>query len=118
MEYVFAGASTPSLRLYAESWPFLKFSAAERNEHNQLYKAWNPSGFDASEWTSLFQEGGLKMLAFTTRHHEGFSMYHTKTRVKSRINWAAAGAPKQKTAISPIASKRRPSNETLSTSPL
>jgi alpha-L-fucosidase len=81
-------------RLYPESWPFLKMSAAERNEYNQLYKTWNPSGFDASEWTDLFREGGFKMLAFTTKHHEGFSMYHTKTRVKSRIAWGAAGGPK------------------------
>jgi alpha-L-fucosidase len=81
-------------RLYPESWPFLKMSSAERKEYNELYKTWNPSGFDASEWTSLFHEGGLKMLAFTTKHHEGFSMYHTKTRVKSRINWGAQGGPK------------------------
>src|SRR5436305_5468462 len=80
--------------LYPESWPFLKMSAAERNAYNQLYKTWNPSGFDAAEWTNLFHEGGLKMLAFTTKHHEGFSMYHTKTRVKSRINWGAPGGPK------------------------
>src|SRR5690349_16609014 len=39
-------------RLYPESWPFLKMSAAERNEYNHLYETWNPSGFDAAEWTS------------------------------------------------------------------
>src|SRR3982751_3437936 len=55
-------------RLYPESWPFLKMSSAERNEYNELYKTWNPSGFDAAEWTNLFNEGGLTMLAFTTQH--------------------------------------------------
>jgi alpha-L-fucosidase len=80
--------------LYPESWPFLKMSPAERNAYNHLYETWNPSAFDAAEWTNLFHEGGLKMLAFTTKHHEGFSMYHTRTRVKSRINWGAPGGPK------------------------
>ncbi len=31
---------------------------------------------------NLFHESGLKMFAFTTKHHEGFSMFHTKTRVQ------------------------------------
>jgi alpha-L-fucosidase len=29
-----------------------------------------------------FQESGMKMFAFTSKHHEGFSMFDTKTRVK------------------------------------
>jgi alpha-L-fucosidase len=35
----------------------------------------------------------MKMFAFTTKHHEGFSMYDTKTRVKRRVNWTAPGGP-------------------------
>ena len=34
------------------------------------------------------------MFAFTTKHHEGFSMFNTKTRVKSRANWTGPGGPK------------------------
>ena len=36
----------------------------------------------------------MKMFAFTTKHHEGFSMFDTRTRVKNRANWTAAGGPK------------------------
>jgi len=77
----------------AESWPFLKMSFEDRHAYNQLYKTWNPVGFDASQWVSAFKESGMKMFAFTTKHHEGFSMFDTKTRVKKRTNWAAPGGP-------------------------
>lgn len=76
-----------------ESWPFLKMSFADRQQYQGLYKTWNPSGFDADRWMDLFQESGLKMFAFTSKHHEGFSMFDTKTRVHQRANWTAPGGP-------------------------
>ena len=77
-----------------ESWPFLSMPFEQRQNYNQGYKTWNPREFDADAWTNLCQEAGLKMFAFTTKHHEGFSMFDTKTRVKNRTNWTAAGGPK------------------------
>lgn len=76
-----------------ESWPFLDLTYEERAQYNQIYKTWNPTGFDADEWTSLFTEAGLRMFAFTTKHHEGFSMFDTRTRVKQRVRWDAPGGP-------------------------
>jgi len=76
-----------------ESWPFLDLDFAGRAHYNELYKSWNPTGFDADEWTSLFSDNGMRMFAFTTKHHEGFSMFETRTRVKQRIRWDAAGGP-------------------------
>ena len=58
-----------------------------------MYQTWNPTGFDADEWMKLFEDNGLQMVAFTTKHHEGFSMFDTKTRVRRRVNWTAAGGP-------------------------
>jgi alpha-L-fucosidase len=78
----------------AESWPFLSMSFEDRQRYNDLYRTWNPIGFDADTWMSIFHESGMKMFAFTTKHHEGFSMFDTKTRVKSRTNWTASGEPK------------------------
>jgi alpha-L-fucosidase len=78
----------------AESWPFLEMSFPERQKYNGLYKTWNPSGFDANQWMNIFQESGMKMFAFTTKHHEGFSMFNTQTRVKNRANWTAVGGPR------------------------
>jgi alpha-L-fucosidase len=76
------------------SWPFLKLSDAEKQQYQELYKTWNPQGFDADEWMRFFERSGVKIFAFTTKHHEGFSMFDTKTRVKERANWTAPGGPK------------------------
>ena len=46
-----------------ESWPFLNMSLEDRQQYNELYKTWNPVGFDADEWVGLFQESGMKMFA-------------------------------------------------------
>jgi alpha-L-fucosidase len=76
-----------------ESWPYLELDNQQRADYNRLYQSWNPSGFDADAWTSLFVESGLRMFAFTTKHHEGFSMFDTRTRVKQRVRWDAPGGP-------------------------
>ncbi|MDR3219013.1 MAG: alpha-L-fucosidase [Dysgonamonadaceae bacterium] len=70
-----------------ESWGYLKLSPEKKIAYNELYKTFNPAGFDAQEWMDLFKRSGIKAFAFTTKHHEGFSMFHTKTRVKQRVNY-------------------------------
>jgi alpha-L-fucosidase len=79
--------------LPGESWPFLGKHFAQRAAYNDLYKTWNPTGFNADAWMDLFHAGGAKMFSFTTKHHEGFSMYATRTRVRSRTNWSASNGP-------------------------
>jgi len=80
-----------------ESWPYLSLPFADRHHYDQLYRTWNPAGFDADRWTSLFSDAGCKMFAFTAKHHEGFSMFDTHARVHSRANWIAPGGPKLET---------------------
>ena len=76
-----------------ESWPFLRMSNAEKQAYVDMAKAWNPQGFNAEAWMDFFKESGMKMFAFTTKHHEGFSMFDTKTRIKKRVRWDAPGGP-------------------------
>ena len=76
-----------------ESWPYLKLSNEGKQAYQDLYKTWNPEGFDAEEWMKLFSENGIRMFAFTSMHHEGFSMFDTRARVKKRVNWTAPGGP-------------------------
>jgi len=82
-----------SLKNVDASWPFLKMSFKEKMEYQQLYKKFNPRDFDAEKWMQMFKRNGLKMFAFTTKHHDGFSMFDTRTRVKQRVNWTAQGGP-------------------------
>lgn len=76
-----------------ESWPFLAMSHEDKQAYQQLYHSFNPKGFDSERWMELFKKSGIQCFAFTTKHHDGFSMYHTKTKVKKRVNWTAEGGP-------------------------
>ena len=46
--------------------------------YDNLYKKFNPTRFDAAAWVQMAQRAGMKYLVFTTRHHDGFSMWDTQ----------------------------------------
>ena len=56
-------------------------------EYHSLHKIFNPTEFNAQEWMDFFKRCGMQAFAFITKHHDGFSMFHTKTRVKQRVNY-------------------------------
>lgn len=62
-----------------ESWVLAGANRQLWNFYNILYQFFNPIGFDADAWMDLFQRSGIKFFTFTTKHHEGFSMWPTKT---------------------------------------
>ena len=43
--------------------------------YDNLYKQFNPVQFNAQEWVAIAKDAGMKYLVFTTRHHDGFSMF-------------------------------------------
>jgi alpha-L-fucosidase len=46
---------------------------------NELPKTFNPVDFDAKEWVDAAKRAGMKYLVFTTKHHNGYCMFETKT---------------------------------------
>ena len=76
------------------SWPLREMSPAQKRDYFDLYKRFNPTNFDAEKWMDLLERGGLKYLTIPTKHHDGFSLYDTKTRVERRVDWTAPGGPK------------------------
>lgn len=48
------------------------------HEYEKLAKGFYPAEFDAAKWVSAIKASGAKYICFTTRHHEGFSMFKTK----------------------------------------
>jgi len=43
--------------------------------YDNLYKEFNPVKFNAREWVQIAKNSGMKYLVFTSRHHDGFSMF-------------------------------------------
>lgn len=76
------------------SWPLTRHDLAWQGRYHELYKTWNPEGFNADEWADMMQRDGLKFFVFTTKHHDGFSMYDTKTTVKKRFMYTGPNAGK------------------------
>lgn len=52
---------------------------------------WNPSSFDAEQWAIFFEKAGFRYACLTTRHHDGYCLWDTKTTNYS----SAKQAPKR-----------------------
>jgi len=46
--------------------------------YDNLYKTFNPVKFDAQEWVETAKAAGMRYMVFTTKHHDGFSMFDSK----------------------------------------
>lgn len=47
-------------------------------EYAKAASAFYPANFNAAEWVKTFKDAGAEYICFTSRHHDGFSMWHTK----------------------------------------
>lgn len=46
-------------------------------EYAKSARGFYPAHFDADEWVKTFKDAGAKYVCITSRHHDGFSMWHT-----------------------------------------
>ena len=46
-------------------------------EYEQLASQFNPAKFNAEEWVQLAVDAGMKYIVITSKHHDGFAMYHS-----------------------------------------
>lgn len=53
-------------------------SNVNAKEYAKAARGFYPARFNAAEWVSAIKESGAKYICFTSRHHDGFSMWHTK----------------------------------------
>ena len=49
-----------------------------KKEYENLQTTFNPIRFDPSKWAKAARDAGMKYVIFTTKHHDGFSMFDTK----------------------------------------
>ncbi len=52
-------------------------------EYSRLAEVFNPIYFDADEWVRFAKDCGMEYLVVTSKHHEGFALFHSKA---SRFN--------------------------------
>ena len=77
-----------SIKAMNESWPLVNELWKRRDttityeEYKKWYwdqsKKFNPVKFNPEKWAEISKNAGMKYLVFTTKHHEGFSMFDTK----------------------------------------
>ena len=49
-----------------------------KKEYEGLQKTFNPVKFDPDKWAKAAKNAGMKYVVFTTKHHDGFSMFDSK----------------------------------------
>ena len=64
------------VKTYAE-W-IQSYAAIPNAEYELLARSFNPVYFNADEWTKLAKDAGMKYFVFTSKHHDGFAMFHSK----------------------------------------
>ena len=66
-----------SLRGVEVGWS--RGSEVPADEYDALYKQFNPAEFNADKWVAIAKSAGMRYIVFTTKHHDGFCMWPTKT---------------------------------------
>lgn len=56
---------------------FMLYERIPLKEYALLAKDFNPVGFDAGQWVKAAKKAGMKYIVYTTKHHDGFAMYHS-----------------------------------------
>lgn len=64
--------------LFAQGEWYMQDAGIDRHEYAKAANAFYPHSFDADQWIAAFKQAGAGYICFTTRHHDGFSMWDTK----------------------------------------
>ena len=66
-----------------ESWGPAGANQEFWNIYNTLYEVFNPTDYNPDSWMDFFERSGVKFFTFTTKHHDGFSLWPTKVQQPS-----------------------------------
>ncbi len=64
---------------HAKIWDMVRLPAAERGDWTHLNRTFNPTKFDPSVWARAARQAGMRYAYFTTKHHDGFCNWATRT---------------------------------------
>ena len=60
---------------YAQGEWYLQNSGIDNASYAVAAQSFNPVKFDADSWARAFRDAGAGYITFTSRHHDGFSMF-------------------------------------------
>ena len=66
--------------------------------YDNLYKQFNPVEFNAEQWVQIAKDAGMKYMVFTSKHHDGFSMFDSKL-----TNYKIASSPFKRDVVGELA---------------
>jgi alpha-L-fucosidase len=64
---------------YAQGEWYLQNAGIDNTSYAVAAESFNPVKFDADAWVRAFRDAGAGYVTFTSRHHDGFSMFKTAT---------------------------------------
>lgn len=64
--------------MFAQGEWYMTNANLDNKEYAKAASAFYPIQFDAKEWVSAIKAAGAKYICFTSRHHDGFSMWDTE----------------------------------------
>ena len=80
---------------FAQGEWYLNTGQLNKDEYAKAASCFYPVRFNAQEWVKAIRESGARYITFTSRHHDGFSMFHT---AQNRYNNAVAAAKQREEA--------------------
>lgn len=58
---------------------FMLYERIPLKEYAKIADDFNPVNFNAKEWVAVAKRAGMKYIVYTTKHHDGFAMYDSKS---------------------------------------
>ncbi len=82
----------------SESWSFHNNRISYKDYMDQK-KGFTASKYDPKEWVDLIEQSGAKYTVITTKHHDGFCLWNTKTTKSNAVK----ESPAKRDLIAPFA---------------
>ncbi len=61
------------------------------HEYEEVARTFNPVDFDAEKWVSTAKKAGMKYIVITSKHHDGFCMWHTRLTDYNIVDYTPFG---------------------------
>jgi alpha-L-fucosidase len=78
------------------------------SQYAKLVPSFNPEQFNAEAWVKVAKSAGMKYIVITSKHHEGFGMYHS-----ALTDWCIKSTPFQRDPLKELAAACKKEGLTL-----